>query len=222
MTQKVLKFAERHLQKVEKRQVPCFTIKEDKGAGLLECAIEEEPKDLEKLLEIFEKHVLSSGTHDNHGGYLGFVVGGGLYPAALGDYLAAVTNRFAVKASFFSCSGAVRMENMLIDWVAGLFDFPSEAAGNLTSGGSTAIVLALMTARHSKQLRGRDFVRVVVYMTDLCHVCVSKALTTIGLTEAVIRKVPMDDNFRMDPKILRQMIKEDKKVQIALKLHGKN
>ncbi|XP_070573697.1 aromatic-L-amino-acid decarboxylase-like [Ptychodera flava] len=212
MTQKVMNFAERHLQKVEKRQVPCFEMKEDKGAGLLECAIEEEPKDLEKLLEIYDEHVLSSGTQDNHGGYMGFVVGGGVYPAALGDFLGAVTNRLA--AGFLNCPGAVRMENMLIDWVARLFDFPSEAAGNLTSGGSTATVLALMTARHSKQLRGRDFERAVVYMTEMCHACVLKALKTIGLAEAVIRKVPMDASFRMDSKVLRQMVGEDKEASL--------
>ena len=47
---------------------------------------------------------------------IGYIPGGGIYPAALGDYLAAVTNRFA--GIFYAAPGAVRLENMLLRWMA--------------------------------------------------------------------------------------------------------
>ena len=52
------------------------------------------------------------------GGHLAYIPGGGIYHAALGDYLAAVSNKYA--GIFFTGPGAVRMENMLIRWVADL------------------------------------------------------------------------------------------------------
>ncbi|XP_070573699.1 aromatic-L-amino-acid decarboxylase-like [Ptychodera flava] len=205
---KVAKFAESHLKKVEERQIPCCHLQHDLAEGLSDYGIGDSPRDIDEVLAIFEEYVLIPGIQYNHGGFIGFVPGGGLYAAALGDYLAAVTNRYA---GIFMCSpGAVRMENLLISWVAGLFNFPPDFAGNLTSGGAVGTVLSMSTARHSKGLKGRDFERVVVYMTEMCHACVPRALKTIGLFEAIIRKVPMDDKFRMDPQILREYIRKDK------------
>ncbi|XP_070572647.1 tryptophan decarboxylase-like [Ptychodera flava] len=48
-------------------------------------------------------------------------------------------------------------------------------------------------------------------MTEMGHTCVLKALKTVGLFEAIIRKVPMDENFRMEPQLLRESIRQDKK-----------
>ncbi|XP_070566917.1 aromatic-L-amino-acid decarboxylase-like [Ptychodera flava] len=206
LSEKTIKFAEEHLRKVEEHRIPCFSMKPDKAAGLLNFPIEEGPKNFDSILAVFEDHVLGNGIQHNHGGYVGFVPGGGIYPSALADFLAAVTNRQA------TCPGAVRMENLLISWVAELYDFPKGFAGSLTSGGSTATVLAMQTARHSKRLKGRDFERTVVYVTEAVHICVQKALNVIGLFEAIIRKVPMDEEFRMIPSELLRMVRKDKEV----------
>ncbi|XP_070565540.1 aromatic-L-amino-acid decarboxylase-like isoform X2 [Ptychodera flava] len=112
--------------------------------------------------------------------------------------------------AFYLGPGAARLEQLLISWVAGLFNFPAGFAGNLTSGGSTATVLSFLTARQSKQLKARDFERTVIYLTDALHVCAYKALNVIGLGEAILRKVPMDKKFRMVPEELRKIVKRDK------------
>ncbi|XP_070572791.1 uncharacterized protein [Ptychodera flava] len=207
LTQKITNFAEKRMQKIEEGRLPCFAMKADRAAGLLAFPIEDGPKDIDTLLEIFEEHVLGSGIQHSHGSHIAFVPGGGIYAAALGDYLAAVTNCYVGESR--ACPGAVRMENMLISWVAGLFDFPPGSAGSLTSGGSMATVLALATAIHSKQLKPVDFNRSVVYTTEATHYCLQKAQHTIGLWETIMRRVPMDNDFRMDPKELRRMITHD-------------
>jgi aromatic-L-amino-acid decarboxylase len=43
---------------------------------------------------------------------MGFIPGGPIYPSALGDFLAAVSNRYS--GHFAGSPGAVRMENMLL------------------------------------------------------------------------------------------------------------
>ncbi len=63
------------------------------------------------------------GANTASGGHLAYIPGGGLYHSALGDYLAAVSNKYA--GVFFGGPGPVRMENMLIRWVADLVGYPA-------------------------------------------------------------------------------------------------
>ena len=46
-------------------------------------------------LSLIERHVDRPGINPASGGHLGYIPGGGLYPSALGDFLADVTNRYA-------------------------------------------------------------------------------------------------------------------------------
>ena len=67
------------------------------------------------------------GGNPASGGHLAYIPGGGLYHSALGDYLAAVSNKYA--GIFFTGPGPVRMENMLVRWVADLVGYPAAAGG---------------------------------------------------------------------------------------------
>ena len=69
------------------------------------------------------------GANPASGGHLAYIPGGGLYHSALGDYLAAVSNKYA--GVFFTGPGPVRMENLLIRWVADLVGYPATAGGNI-------------------------------------------------------------------------------------------
>ncbi|CAM4257019.1 Pyridoxal-dependent decarboxylase [Gillisia hiemivivida] len=95
------------------------------------------------------------GINPASGGHMGYIPGGGLYPSALGDYIAAVNNKY--EGLFFATPGAVRLENMLIRWMCKLMGYPETSTGNLTSGGSIANFVAVVTARESFDLKARDF-----------------------------------------------------------------
>src|SRR5688572_17411109 len=45
-------------------------------------------KSLEELLEIYRKEVNNNGINPASGGHIGYIPGGGIFAAALGDYLA--------------------------------------------------------------------------------------------------------------------------------------
>ena len=136
-------------------------------------------------------------------------MGGGLYPSALGDYLADITNRYA--GVFYGDPGAVRVENVLIRWLCDVFGFPAEASGNLTSGGSIANLIGVVTARDYKKAKAKDFDKLVIYTSNQAHHCTTKAIKIIGLYEAQIKPVPLDDSFRMQAAQLDEMIAEDLK-----------
>ncbi|MDX1479225.1 MAG: aminotransferase class V-fold PLP-dependent enzyme, partial [Saprospiraceae bacterium] len=133
---------------------------------------------------------------------------GGVYPSAIGDFLADVTNRYA--GIYFANPGAVRMENMLIRWMCDMIGYPVEAHGNLTSGGSIANLIGITTARDALGIRAAHVPRCVIYVNAQTHHCVHKAIRIAGLAEATLRQVPLDEHFRMHPGRLEEMIAEDR------------
>jgi glutamate/tyrosine decarboxylase-like PLP-dependent enzyme len=202
----VLAVAERFLRRID--TLKAFDDTPDKGARLLESPIGERGLPIHDVLEMVERDVIRPGLNPASGGHLAYVPGGGIYHSSLGDYLAAVTNKYA--GIFFTGPGPVRMENMLLRWVADLVGYPATATGNLASGGSIANLIAIATARDSHALKGTDFSRVVVYLTNQAHHCIEKALRIAGLGEAVVRYVGIDDRFRMRPDALAELIAADR------------
>ncbi len=167
----------------------------------------EEGRPVEVVLEKLYQNLHSCGLNPASGGHLGYIPGGGLYPAALGDYLAAVTNQYA--GIFFAGPGAVRIENQLLRWMCDVVGYPPTALGNLTSGGSIANLIAFVTARDAKGIRSAVVPRAVIYLTEQVHHCVHKAIRIGGMAEAVVRYVPMDERYRMDADALESQIRSD-------------
>jgi len=190
--------------------LPAFVETDDKGKGLFDSPISEEPRSMEALIEHLRRDVDRPGLNSASPAHLGYIPCSGLYASALGDYLAAVTNRYS--GVFFSSPGAVRMENLLIDWMRELVGYPKEtAAGNLTSGGSIATLIGIVAARDAFGLKGKDFERTVIYASAQTHHSVFKALRVAGLGECIQRLVPLDERYRMRARALEDMIEDDRR-----------
>jgi aromatic-L-amino-acid/L-tryptophan decarboxylase len=167
------------------------------------------PSDLTSLLEECRRWIDHRGLNPASGGHLGYIPGGGLPPAALGDLLAAITNRYAGIA--FANPGAVALEHFLVRWMADLFGFPAGAGGTLTSGGSIANLVAITTARDASGLPPSTWERIAVYGSPHMHHCLHKALRIAGLGHGILREVPLDPLSRMNPDLLASMIRSDRK-----------
>lgn len=77
-----------------------------------EILINEQSNTIEELLNLLEERVDKPGLNPQSAGHLGYIPGSGLYASALGDFIAATTNRYA--GVFYASPGAVRIENALI------------------------------------------------------------------------------------------------------------
>jgi glutamate/tyrosine decarboxylase-like PLP-dependent enzyme len=202
----VVASSERFLRAIGSRQG--FDEVPAKGLGLLDHPISERGLPLDAAIELLERDVVDPGAGTATARHLAYIPGGGIYHAALGDFLAAVSNKYA--GIFFAGPGAVRMENMLVRWVADLVGYPPDAAGHIASGGSIANLTAIVTARHAHGLRAADFGAAVVYLTTQAHHCMEKSLRIAGMGEAPIRRVPMDAGYRMRPDALADAIAADR------------
>ncbi|MEQ8627140.1 aminotransferase class V-fold PLP-dependent enzyme [Ekhidna sp.] len=170
--------------------------------------LSETPTKINELLGFLRSRVEYDGINAASGGHMGYVPGGGLYPSALGDFLAAVSNKYA--GIYFPAPGAARIENMLIRWMNELMGFPPNATGNLTSGGSISNLIAVVTAREAAEVKAKDFDKLVVYLSDQAHHSLQKALRIAGLGEAQLRYLPIDDEFRLNISTLEDIILKDK------------
>ena len=202
----VAAFAAEYLARVP--QDPVF-LGEPAGGGPAPAAPPAAGRSLDDVLSLFDREVLGNGINPTSGRFFGYIPGGGLYASALGDFLAAVTNRYA--GVFFASPGAVRLENDLLRWMADeVVGFPAGAAGNLASGGSVANLGAIVTARDAHEVSGARLPRSVVYTTIHAHHCIDKALHIAGLAHCVRRNVPVDARYRMDAAALAEAIRADR------------
>ena len=206
LMQHVNAYAQRFLDTMEEE--PVFVETTGKGRGLYDAPLTEEGIAVEEALALLAKYVDRPGVNPASGRFLGYIPAGGLFHSALGDFLAAVGNRYA--GVFFESPGAVRMENMLVDWMADLVGYPESRGGTLTSGGSIANLVAIVTARDAHQIAAAEVQRAVIYMTEHTHHSIDKALRIAGLEQCVRRRLPVDDGYRLRPQALEDAIRRDR------------
>ncbi len=175
--------------------------------GLFDSPISDSTINIDEVLSLLKENVDTPGINPASGGHLGYIPGGGIFHSSLGDFIAAITNRYA--GVFFASPGAVRMENMLIDWMAELVGYPGTASGNLTSGGSISNLIAVVSAREAFSIKPGDIEKSVVYLTAQTHHSVEKSLRIAGLKYCIKHYIPMDDKFRMNSEQLEITIKKD-------------
>lgn len=205
MVEPVIDYANRFLDGLATS--PMFVKPSTDGSALRDAPFLEAPSAIDDLLRVIGTEVDTPGLNPANAGHLGYIPGGGLVHSALGDFLADITNRYA--GVFFASPGAVRMENRLLRWMGELVGYPATAVGNLTSGGSLATLIAIVSARDAQGITSKTIDRSPVYMTKHIHHSADKALRIAGLGECPIRHVPMDHRYRMDADALERLVVED-------------
>jgi len=170
-------------------------------------SIQKNKKNLKELLTDFNSEVVLKGIKPASGKHLGYVPGGGIYTAAIGDFLASVTNEYA--GMYYASPGAVSIENELINWMKSIFGFPKNTVGNLTSGGSIANLIALTAARDKHQIKNEKITKSVLYLSPQAHHCIHKALRIIGLEDVKINILELDQFFKIDTLKLEKTIQKD-------------
>ncbi|HEU4402634.1 MAG TPA: aminotransferase class I/II-fold pyridoxal phosphate-dependent enzyme [Candidatus Polarisedimenticolia bacterium] len=156
---------------------------------------------LEKLGRAVPKSLNAAGP-----GYMAYIPGGGIYPAALGDYLALSVNRFV--GIWNAAPALVEIEATVIDWLRHLVGYPAGAAGLLTTGGSMSNLIALVTARRDRL--PENFLDGVLYMSEQTHHSLAKAAALAGFPERSVRELPVDERFRLRIDALETAIAADR------------
>lgn len=161
---------------------------------------------LEALLDpLFDEWIPRSfGTP--HPGYLAYIPGGGVYTAALADFIADATNRYT--GVWQAAPALVQLEANALDWLRDWMQFPDTARGLFTTGGSMAMFNAIACAR--ERLLGHDIRSGTLYVTSQTHHCVAKAAKLAGIAHDRVRVIDVDADFRMRVDELERAIAADR------------
>jgi aromatic-L-amino-acid decarboxylase len=122
------------------------------------------------------------------------------------DLIADVTNRFV--GVWMAAPGLVQIEANVGRWLCGMAGYPSSALGLLTTGGSMANLIALVTARRERL--PEDFLSGVLYTSDQAHHSVQKAALLAGFPPARVRSIPSDGQFRIRLDALGEAVAADR------------
>jgi aromatic-L-amino-acid decarboxylase len=139
-------------------------------------------------------------------GYLAYIPGGGLYTAALADFIADTTNRFT--GIWQSAPVLVQLEANALNWLRDWMGFPETTRGLFTTGGSMATFNAILCARERRL--GADIRRGVLYTSDQAHHSVLKSAKMAGVMPDRVRAIAADDRYRLDINALCAAIASDR------------
>lgn len=178
----------------------------DLARSLRQDVAPEQGQPLDPLLDLLFDRAIPKGFGTTSPGYMAYIPGGGLFTSALAAFIAAAANRYT--GLFAAAPALVELESNVLRWFRGWVGFPSTSAGILTSGGSLANFTALVTARRNRL--GDDLGRAVMYASDQTHHSVVKAANLAGFPASSVRAVPVDEQFRLIPSALAEMIAEDR------------
>lgn len=195
-----------HLSTIADQPV-CGDVQADDLCRTLREQAPELPADLDPLLtRLFSEWIPRSYTTPSPG-YLAYIPGGGLFPAALADFIAAGTNRYT--GIFRPAPALVQLEANTLDWLRDWMQFPPTTRGLYTTGGSMSNFNAIVCAR--ERHLGPDIRRGVLYTSEQVHHCVLKSARLAGVMPDRLRALPVDADFRLRVDALEQAIAGDRR-----------
>jgi aromatic-L-amino-acid/L-tryptophan decarboxylase len=173
---------------------------------------------LKRTYREFQETILPFIGGNIHPRFWGWVQGSGTPTGIIAEMLAAAMNA--------NCGGrdhgALYVERGVIGWCKEMFGFPAEASGLLVSGTSMANLIALTVARNAKAAGnvrkagiGSAAGQLTAYSSVEVHACAAGALEILGLGQDSLRRVAVDDRFRIDIAALKESIAADRRAGLT-------
>ena len=183
--------------------------------ALLQEPLPQEGRDFSRLLDVFREVLVPNTRHHGHPRFFGYVSAPGTAVASLADLLASALNTNVV--AWRSAPAATELEHVAIGWIKEALGYDPGAAGLFVSGGSIANFAALAAARqrHCGDAVSAEGIRAFakplrVYASQEVHHSIDKAAALLGIGHANVRRVAVDERFRMDVQDLARKIDEDR------------
>ncbi len=173
----------------------------------------EHGEDMSAILADFEHLILPGLTHWNHPGFMAYFATTASGPGILGEMLASTVNSQGML--WRTAPAATELEQVVLDWLWQLLGLPGRCFGMIHDTASTSTLHAIAAARETLDdldVRARGLSGappLVVYCSQQAHTSVDKAAITLGIGRDNVRRIAVDDKFRMSPEALQAAIAAD-------------
>ena len=177
----------------------------------------EEGEEFGPILDEFREKILPGVTHWNHPGFLAYFGITASGPGILGEMLASALN---INAMVWRSSPAgTELEEQAVDWLRQMLELPEEFEGVINDTASSSSLYALAAAREARHPEAGDgglweVPRSRIYTSQESHSSIDKAVITLGFGRKGIRRVEVDDEFRMRPAAVREAIETDLEIGV--------
>jgi glutamate/tyrosine decarboxylase-like PLP-dependent enzyme len=180
--------------------------------ALMHQPLPEEPQPPQALIERYASDILPYPMGNNSPRFFAWVNSPAAPLGILAEMLAA-----GVNASLAGGDHAgTYVEHAVLNWLKEIVGLPADAGGILTSGGSMANLTGLAVMRHVQpegNVRSGGLVDestpMVIYTSEQGHSSIQKAVELLGIGNKYLRKIPVDEQYRMDVSALRAAIAAD-------------
>lgn len=169
----------------------------------------------EVILEGIRTSVVPNSVKTSHPMFLAYVTPPALDICAFADAIAAILNQNVSFAELSPVGTAI--EQKVINWLTQIVGYGPTAGGVLVSGGSTANLYGIATAR--RKILGEATIRrgngaagryLRIYCSEQIHRSVHKAAVLLGLGSDSICAIPVNANHQINIRELVNQIRKDK------------
>ncbi|HBH23787.1 MAG TPA: aspartate aminotransferase family protein [Cytophagales bacterium] len=173
----------------------------------------ENGEQFEAIFKDFVSYILPGITHWQNPSFFAYFNANSSFPSLLGEFLTAALG--AQCMIWDTSPAAAELEEKVMDWLKEMLKLPNEWHGVIQDTASTATLCALITAREKKSGFGinekgySSDQRFTIYCSTEAHSSIEKDVKIAGFGRENLRKIPVDDNWGMDPGALEQQIKSD-------------
>lgn len=164
------------------------------------------PTDISILLDRIFDEAVPHSFNTAGPGYLAYIPGGGVFPAAVADLIANAINRYV--GVWVAAPALVQIELNVIRWFCEIVGYGAGSGGILTSGGSLSNLTAIVTARRERL--GDDLRSGVLYTSDQTHHSVRKSAVLAGFPECSVRQIETNERQEIRVDRIRAAIEEDR------------
>ena len=171
----------------------------------------------EHIFRDFEDILVPALTHWNHPGFFAYFPATTSASGVLAEFLSAAINQNAML--WRTSPAATELEEVSLGWLRRLLGLPDTFEGVIYDTASISSLHALAAARQAavpnvreQGLAGRpDIGPLRIYCSEQAHSSIDKGVLTLGLGQASLRKIPVDDAFNMRVDALRAAIEDDRR-----------
>jgi aromatic-L-amino-acid decarboxylase len=205
MVDKAMERIERHLASLPDQPMHAVAGGKKLARALRE-PMPERGRSYDRLLRHLFGRVIPHSLNTASPGYLAYIPGGGLFHSAVADLIADAVNRYV--GVWLAAPALAQLEENVVQWFCAMLGLPAGSGGLLTTGGSLANLVAVVTARREKL--PPDFLRGVLYASEEAHHSVRKAALIAGFPVERVRAIPTDHRFRIIPEAVAAAVAEDR------------
>ncbi|NOX67321.1 MAG: amino acid decarboxylase [Chlorobi bacterium] len=177
----------------------------------------EQSEDFDKIISDLNNIIMPGVTHWNHPKFMAYF---NSTSSSAGIFAELLSGAFNTNGMVWKSNPAsTELEEVTLDWLRQMIGLPEDFWGIIYDLASSSSMHAIIAAReniegYSIREKGfggvKDMPRLRLYSSEQAHSSIDKGAILAGVGLEGIRKIPVDDQFRMIPSELERAIKEDR------------